>query len=87
MNLREWISNSPKKNGDLQSEDRLKDKVLKVLVIVWNIVTDDIQISTKQINNMQPAATKREALTATNRKKLESRMRICQMMKSNVGKK
>lgn len=30
-----------------------KDKVLKVLGIAWNTVTDDIQILTKQINSMQ----------------------------------
>ena len=44
MNLREWISNSQKVYDNLRSEGRLKDKVLKVLGIFWNTVTDDIQI-------------------------------------------
>ena len=65
MNLREWISNSQKVYDNLRSEGRLKDKVLKVLGIFWNTVTDDIDISTKQINSMQPATTKREVLAAT----------------------
>ena len=64
MNLREWISNSLKKKDKLQSEEKLKDKVLKALRIVRKLITDDIQISTKQINNMQPASTKREVLAA-----------------------
>ena len=64
MNLREWMSNSLKKKDKLQSEEKLKDKVLKALRIVRKLITDDIQISTKQINNMQPASTKREVLAA-----------------------
>ena len=64
MNLREWISNSLKKKDKLQSEEKLKDKVFKALRIVRKLITDDIQISTKQINNMQPASTKREVLAA-----------------------
>ena len=64
MNLREWISNSLKKKDNVQSEEKLKDKVLKALGIVRKLITDDIQISTKQINNMQPASTKREVLAA-----------------------
>ena len=63
--LREWISSSQKVNENRGSEDRLKDKVLKVLGIVWNTVTDDIQISMKQIDSIQPATTKREVLAAT----------------------
>ena len=42
INLREWISNAQNVNDNLLPEDRLKDKVLKVLVIVWNTVTNDI---------------------------------------------
>ena len=34
MNLKEWISNSQKVNDNLRSEDKLKDKTLKVLDIV-----------------------------------------------------
>ena len=64
MNSREWISNSKKVNDNLRSEDRLKDKVFEVLGIVWNTVTDDIQVSTKQINSIQPATTKTEVLAA-----------------------
>ena len=65
MNLREWISSSQRVNDNLRSEDSLKDKVLKILGIVWNTVTDDIQISMKQIGSMQPATTKRKLLAAT----------------------
>ena len=65
MNLRERISNLQKENGNLKSEDRLKYKVVKVLSVVWNTVTDNIQILTKRINSMKPAATKREVLAAT----------------------
>ena len=65
MNLREWISNPQKVNDNLRPEDKLKDKVLKVLGIVWNTVTDKIQITTKQINIMQPATTKRDVPAAT----------------------
>ena len=65
MNLREWISSSQKVNDNLQSEDRLKDKVLKVFGIVWNTVTDDIQMSRTQSDSMQTATTKTEVLAAT----------------------
>ena len=65
INLREWISSSQKVNDNLQSEDRLKDKVLKVFGIVWNTVTDDIQMSRTQSDSMQPATTKTEVLAAT----------------------
>ena len=47
MNLRERISNLQKVNGNLKSEDRLKYKVVKVLGVVWNTATDNIQILTK----------------------------------------
>ena len=36
INLGEWISNSQKVNDNLQFQNRLKDKVFKVLSIVWN---------------------------------------------------
>ena len=65
INLREWISSSQRVNDNLRSEGRLNDKVHKVLGICWNTVTDDIQISTKQIDSMQPATTKREVLVVT----------------------
>ena len=65
MNLREWISNSQRVNDNIRSEDRLKDKVLKVLGIVWNTVKDDLQISTKQIDSIQPATTKTEVLATS----------------------
>ena len=65
INLGEWISNSQKVNDNLQFQNRLKDKVFKVLSIVWNTVIDDIQISMKQINNMQTTTTKREVIAAT----------------------
>ena len=45
MKLPKWISNSQKVNENQRSEDRLKDKILKVLGIVWDTVTDDIQMS------------------------------------------
>ena len=69
------------------------------------MVIDNIQISTKQSNSMQPIITKREVLAVTMTKfdslgwltpsiimksfvkKVDSRMRKCQMKKSNVGKK
>ena len=59
MNLREWIWSSQKVNEILQSEDRLKDKGLKVLDIVWNTITDDrkhqmtLQMTDRHINSMQ----------------------------------
>ena len=65
INLGEWISNSQKVNDNLQFQNRLKDTVFQVLSIVWNTVIDDIQISMKQINNMQTTATKREVIAAT----------------------
>ena len=65
MNLKEWISNSQKVNDNLRSEDKLKDKTLKVLDIVWNTVIEDIQISTKQINRMQPTTANRKVIVGT----------------------
>ena len=65
MNLRESVSNSQKVNDNLRSEDKLKDKTLKVLDIVWNTVIEDIQISTKQINRMQPTTANRKVIVGT----------------------
>ena len=62
MNLREWTSNSKNMMNQLQDEDKIKEKVTKVLGLVWNTNSDELSISTKKFRFAQQDTTKREVL-------------------------
>ena len=63
MNLREWKTNSQEVNDQIKAEDKMAERITKVLGLVWNTNADDLSISTKIIQNLAPATTKREVLT------------------------
>ena len=63
MNLREWLTNSPKVNNQIKPKDQIEERVTKVLGLVWNTNADELSISTKKLKLQQPATTKREVLT------------------------
>ena len=63
MNLRDWIFNSKFVNENASSEDQMKERVTKVLGLNWNTNTDELSISTRKLENIEQAKTKREVLT------------------------
>ena len=63
MNLREWLTNSPKVINQIKPKDQIEERVTKVLGLVWNTNADELSISTKKLEIQQPATTKREVLT------------------------
>ena len=58
MNLREWLTNSPKVNNQIKPKDQIEERVTKVLGLVWNTNADELSISTKKLEIQQPATTK-----------------------------
>jgi len=62
MNLREWKTNLQEVNDQLSKEDKTEESVTKVLGLVWNTKANKLSISTKRIQNLAPATTKREVL-------------------------
>ena len=36
MNLREWLTNSPKFNDQIRSKDHIEERVTKVVGLIWN---------------------------------------------------
>ena len=65
MNLRDWLSNSQELNCNFREEDKMKEKITKVLGLLWNVKFDTLSIPTKKFIDMQMATTKRAVLTAT----------------------
>ena len=63
INLRDWIFNSKFVNENASSEDQMKERVTKVLGLNWNTNTDELSISTRKLENIEQAKTKREVLT------------------------
>ena len=63
MNLRDWIFNSKFAKENTSSEDQMKERVTKVLGLNWNTNTDELSISTRKLENIEQAKTKREVLT------------------------
>ena len=57
MNLREWLTNSPKVNNQIKSKDQIEERVTKVLGLVWNTNADELSISTKKLEIQQPTTT------------------------------
>ena len=64
MNLRDWLSNSQELNCNFREEDKMKEKITKVLGLLWNVKFDVLSIPTKKFIDMQMATTKREVLIA-----------------------
>ena len=62
MNLRCWISNSPALNKNFDTEDKLKESIVKVLGLTWNTKSDELSISTKKFFNGNSEETKRGIL-------------------------
>ena len=65
MNLRDWISNSKFVSENTSPEDQMKEIVTNVLGLIWNIDTAELSISTKKLENIEQAKTKREVLTTS----------------------
>ena len=65
MNLRDWISNSKFVSENTSPEDQMKEIVTNVLGLIWNIDTVELSISTKKLENIEQAKTKREVLTTS----------------------
>ena len=63
MNLRDWLTNSPKVNNQIKPKDQIEERVTKVLGLIWNTNADELSISTKTLELQQPTTTKREVLT------------------------
>ena len=61
-NLRDRISNSEFVNENTSQKDQMKERVSKVLGIIWSTNTDEFSISTKKPENIEQAKTKREVL-------------------------
>ena len=59
MNLRDWLSNSQELNCNFREEDKMKEKINKVIRLLWNIKFDTLSIPTKNFIDMQMATTKR----------------------------
>ena len=64
MNLRDWLSNSQELNCNFREEDKMKQKITKVLGLLWNVKFDTLSMPTKKFIYMQMATTKRAVLTA-----------------------
>ena len=62
MNLRDWISNSKFVSENTSPDDLMKERVTKVLGVIWNRSIDEFSISTKKLENIEQAKTKREVL-------------------------
>ena len=63
MNLREWLTNSPKVNNQIKPKNQIKERVTKVPGLVWNKNADQLSISTKKLEIQQPETTKRVVLS------------------------
>ena len=64
MNLRDWLSNSQELNCNFREDDKMEEKITKVLGLIWNVKLDTLSIPTKTFIDMQMATTKRAVLTA-----------------------
>ena len=42
MNLREWLTNSPKVNNQIKPKDQIEERVTKVLGLIWNTSVDEL---------------------------------------------
>ena len=62
MNLGDWISNSKFVNENTSPDGLMKERVTKVLGLIWNTSTDEFSISTKKLENIEQTKTKREVL-------------------------
>ena len=63
MNLRDWVSNSENFNKLIEPEDMMKEKVIKVLGLIWNTLTDKIQLSARKSRYFKETTTKREVFS------------------------
>ena len=61
MNLRDWISNSKFVNENISPDDQMKERVTKVLGLVWNTNADELSISTKKLGNIEQAKAKKRS--------------------------
>ena len=62
INLRDWISNSKFVNENTSPDHQMKERVTKVLGLIWNTNTDEFSISTKKLKSIEQAKIKREVL-------------------------
>ena len=62
MNLHDYISNSKFVNENTSLYDHVKERVPKILGLIWNTSTDEFSTSTKKIRNIERAKSKREVL-------------------------
>ena len=62
MNLRDWISNLKFVNENTSPDDQMKDRVTKVLRLIWNTNTDEFSITTKKLESIEQVKSKREVL-------------------------
>ena len=62
MNPRDWLLNSQELNCNFREEDKMKEKITKVLGLLWNVKFDTLSIPTKKFIDMQMATTKRTVL-------------------------
>uniref|UniRef100_A0AC35FKR7 Reverse transcriptase domain-containing protein n=1 Tax=Panagrolaimus sp. PS1159 TaxID=55785 RepID=A0AC35FKR7_9BILA len=53
MNIREWLSNSPKINHAIPEEIRQQNTTTKILGLNWNSVADSLQIEMKQFSGTE----------------------------------
>ena len=49
MNLREWLTNSPKVNNQTKPKEQIEERVTKVLGFLWNTNTEELSIWTKKL--------------------------------------
>ena len=64
VNLRDWISNSKFANENTSPDDLMKERVTKVLGLIWNVTADGFSISTKKLENIEEAKTKLHVLAS-----------------------
>ena len=64
VNLRDWISNSKFANENTSPDDLMKERVTKVLGLIWNATADGFSISTKKLENIEEAKTKLHVLAS-----------------------
>ena len=63
MHLRDWIFNFNKINEFISTNEKFKETVIKVLVLIWNTDPEMMQAATKEFENMKIVTTERQVLS------------------------
>ena len=64
MNMRQWASNDKEVMNFINVEDWCDEQKIKVLGMIWNVISDQMCLTMYKPNNILPVVTKREIAKA-----------------------